>query len=75
MATTRMGRTTYSGVEVGISVTTGNNDIGTIDANRFFSEIDSPADTSSNIDPDRCHFQLDLCFRGRQIPALDFRIR
>lgn len=51
-----MGRTAYSGAKVGISVNTGINNIGTIDANQFFSEIISPADESSNIDPDSATF-------------------
>jgi hypothetical protein len=50
------GRTTYSGAELGISVETGINDIGTIDANRFFSDIIDPPHTSSNIDPDSATF-------------------
>jgi hypothetical protein len=50
------GRTAYSGTRVGISVNSGVNDIGTIDANQFFSEIISPADGSSSIDPDSTTF-------------------
>jgi len=50
------GRTTYSGTEFGISVSTGNNDIITINANRFFAEINSPPDISSDIDPDDATF-------------------
>ncbi len=53
------GRTTYSGVKLGISVNTGINDIGTIDANQFFTQITSPADESSNIDPDLARFEWD----------------
>ncbi|RLC13209.1 MAG: hypothetical protein DRI24_16185 [Deltaproteobacteria bacterium] len=49
-------RTTYSGASIGISVNTGMNDIGIINANQFFSEIISPPDTSSNIDPDNAEF-------------------
>ena len=51
-----MGRTTYSGAQTGISVSPGNNDIGTIAANQFFAEMVSPLDASSNIDPDGATF-------------------
>ena len=51
-----IGRTTYFGARLGISVNTGINNIGTIDANQFFTEIISPRDASSNIDPDSANF-------------------
>lgn len=52
-----MGRTTYSGVASDVSVNTGINNIGPIDANQFFAEIISPLDESLNIDPDSARFE------------------
>ena len=58
------GRTTYSGAELGISVSTGNNDIGTIETSQFVTVISFPADTSTNIDPDNATFIWDLFYSG-----------
>ena len=49
-------QTTYSGVELDIAVSAGSNNLGTIDADEFFTEMISPADGTSDIDPDNATF-------------------
>ena len=49
-------RTTYSGASIGISVNSGDNPPITINADRCFTEIISPSDASSNINPDYATF-------------------
>ena len=56
------GRATYSGAVMGITVETGDNNIGTIEAGRFYSQMNSPADTSSDIDPDSATFSWAYAF-------------
>ena len=51
-----MDRTTYSGVQLDITINKGNNDIGTVTTNQFFAELSAPLDGTADIDPDSASF-------------------